>query len=101
MAQKPETVFRQKVDILLSKIPNSWWESIQQKTIRGTPDKIGCINGKFVALELKASYLSEPSHLQEYKLKEISSSGGVGFVLYPENLADVMKRLMEMGTDSL
>ena len=92
MARKPETTFRHKVDILLSQIPNSWFESIQQRAIRGSPDKIGVINGHFVAIEIKTDvYKATP--LQEYKLKQITAAKGHSYVLTPLNLEYVIKEL--------
>jgi len=88
----PERKFRNKITPLLKKIPCSWWESIQQVAIRGTPDIIGCVQGRFVALELKSS-AGRPSQLQELKLKKIIDSGGYARVVYPDNFNEVHKEL--------
>ncbi len=94
---KPETKFRRKIDPLLKKIPNSWWESISQKSIIGTPDKLGCINGKFVALEFKATEKSPVGSIQELKLKRIIKAGGIGYLVYPENWDYIYKLLCKEG----
>ena len=60
-------------------------EKIQQVSLRGTPDFLCCINGCFVALELKNSESEKADSLQRYKLKLISEAGGVGIVVSPEN----------------
>lgn len=91
--QKPETKFRAKVDKELGTLKNAWFESIQQKAIQGTPDKIGCVNGHFFALELKATAKQQPSALQALKLKRIAEAGGMGIVVHPGNLDEVMKLL--------
>ncbi len=52
--------------------------------IRGTPDFICCINGTFVAIELKVQGGSA-DELQKWKLKNISEAGGVGIVVTPDN----------------
>lgn len=66
-------------------IPGSWWEKIQQKSIRGTPDILGCVQGKFVALELKKDSKANIDELQKYKLEQISKAGGLSAIVYPEN----------------
>ena len=95
MSQKPETVFRQKVTKWLeANLPGSWFESIQQIAIRGTPDLLGCVRGRFVALELKASETSPVQELQKLKLERIASAGGVALLVYPENWESVKNTLM-------
>ena len=80
-----ERIFREKCDKLLAKLPNSWWESIQQKAIRGTPDKIGCVNGHFVAIEFKACKTAKVAPLQKRKRDLILLAGGRAYICYPEN----------------
>lgn len=102
MSKKPETVFRAKVQAKLDLLPNSWWESIQQKTIQGTPDKLGCINGYFVALELKATPYDVASPLQLLKIQRIVDAGGVAFIIHPGNLdetIEVLKHIAEETTN--
>lgn len=93
--KKPETKFRAKVDKLLDTIPNSYFESIQQKSIRGTPDKIGCVGGLFVALELKAKD-GKATELQRYKLSKFSMAGGIAIVLNEENLQETLTFLNKL-----
>lgn len=50
----------------------------------GIPDLICCINGKFVAVELKASN-GKPSFLQELNLSLIEQGNGIGILLYPKD----------------
>lgn len=96
MAMITESAFRKKIDQRLKEIPNSWWESIQQQSISGSPDKIGVINGRFIALELKRSARATVSALQKYKLNRINSAGGYGCVLFPENVDEVFTDLYAM-----
>jgi len=93
---KDETKFRIKVDKLLKAIPDSWFESISQRSIRGTPDKIGCINGRFIALEFKTKEKSYLSRLQDSKIKKINKCGGYARVVYPENLNDILEELCSL-----
>lgn len=99
MSQKPETVFRAKVDVRLKSIPNSWFESIQQRAIHGTPDKIGCVNGWFVALEIKADENSPVTALQEHKLMKIADANGMGVVVRPSNLDNTIEMLMHLAKE--
>lgn len=99
MAQKPETKFRQKFRAKLEEIPNSFWESIQQKAIQGTPDILGCVNGYFVAIELKATSDSKVTPLQEHKLLCITKAGGYAGVACPENCDDMLRELYKLSTE--
>lgn len=96
MPLKSETLFRKKVDVELKKLPNSWFESIQQKSISGTPDKLGCVSGVFVALELKAEDGGQPTPLQAYKLDRINQSGGYARCVHPGNFKQIMAELWFM-----
>lgn len=82
----------------LSLIPNSFWESIQQKTIGGTPDVLGCINGFFIAIEFKSAK-GTVSALQDYKLKRIAKAGGIAFVCWPDNFDDILLTLKHLARD--
>ena len=85
MAKKPETKFKEdKVHPFLESLPRSWCEKIQQVTINGTPDFLCCINGHFVAIELKKSKYDKESKLQKYKLARITKAGGISIVVSPE-----------------
>lgn len=50
----------------------------------GTPDLLCCVNGVFMAIEVKASK-GKPSKIQLYKIEQINKAGGVAFVLYPKD----------------
>jgi len=67
--------------------------------IRGTPDFLLCINGNFVAIELKVEAALE--HLQEYKLGLISEAGGIGIVVTPENWETTYEFLHMIAVDGL
>lgn len=49
---------------------------------KGVPDFIFCINGLFIAIEVKASIESKPTKLQEIELDRIKLADGVGAVLH-------------------
>ena len=96
MSQKRETVFRKRVMAGLNSVPNSWWEPVSQRSIRGTPDIIGCVNGVFGGIELKTSS-GKLSALQAHKIVKIREAGGIGVCLKPEELNSVMDFLHTLG----
>ena len=56
----------------------------------GTPDIIACVNGHFVAVEVKAEN-GKPSDLQLYHLDEIRKADGYGVIRYPKDFEDFKK----------
>ena len=84
MAKKPEPIFKEKVLEELREIKNSYWIKIQQVALKGVPDILGTINGRFIALELKIEG-DKADKLQEYVLQEIDKSGGIALVVNPSN----------------
>ena len=82
----------------LTAIENCWFTKIQAGSIRGIPDIIGVLNGHFFAWELKRSEAearkkSPRQALQYYIIGKIQSAGGVGKVVYPENLEEAIAEL--------
>jgi Holliday junction resolvase len=95
MARKPETVFRIRLRQRLNKIPNSWWESIQQSAISGTPDILGCVSGLFVAIEVKTDS-GVTSRIQHYKIDQIKKAQGVALIITPSNLEESLIYLNQL-----
>lgn len=62
----------------------------------GTPDILACVNGRFVALEVKAEN-GKPSELQLYHIEQIKKAGGYGMIVYPKDFENLKKDLEEMG----
>ena len=48
----------------------------------GTPDILACVNGYFLAIEVKAQS-GKPSELQLVKVDEIRKAGGFAYVVHP------------------
>jgi len=67
-------------------------------TKSGIPDILACVNGWFVAIEVKASN-GKPSELQLYNLREIEKAGGLAFLLYPEQWDDFKKFIDLLNND--
>ena len=61
-------------------------------TQRGIPDLLACINGYFLAIEVKSDR-GRVSPLQEYQLKNIRKAGGRAFVISPQNFEELKKVL--------
>ncbi len=62
----------------------------------GTPDILACVNGHFLAIEVKAPE-GKPSELQLVKIKEIRKAGGFAYVVYPSGwlkLKDIIDGLL-------
>jgi len=97
MARKPETNFRiNTVDPALAELPNTYAMTIQQVAITADPDKLLCINGRFVALELKSDEESEIRPLQTYKLEKIIQAGGLAFRVDRSNWKEVHAELLKL-----
>lgn len=96
MAKQPEALFRKKAMKDLAKIQGAWFTRIEQQSLNGTPDALGCIYSHFIALEFKASIKSKVTPLQEFTLDQIRKAGGTGVVCFPENWPAVLKELQEL-----
>ena len=67
-----------------------------QFTKSGIPDILACVNGYFVAIEVKAQN-GKPSDLQLYNIGQIRKAGGFAYVVYPsgwETLKDILDGLL-------
>lgn len=62
-------------------------------TKSGIPDILACVNGHFVAIEVKAQN-GKPSELQLYNVEKIKEAGGVALILYPDAF-DAFKDLIK------
>jgi hypothetical protein len=101
MAQKRETVFREKVREDLKSVFKCKSFPIQQKAIVGTPDFLLCIAGTFVALELKADEESPVQKMQVYNLNGVEECGGKSFVAYPQNWKNILTKLQKISNDKI
>ncbi len=85
MSKGPEARFWEThVKPFLKQLPFTIYFTISNPVQGGTPDRLVCINGRFVALELKAKR-GKLSKLQEIALKDIQLARGVALVPSPQN----------------
>lgn len=93
----PEKIFENKVKAYL-KEQGCWfvkyWSGNAQNgrkfTKDGVPDLLVCIQGSFMAIELKAEG-GKPTELQLWNIEQIKKAGGYAFVLYPDQFEEFKK----------
>lgn len=96
MAKQPETLLKERVLADLRALPSVYVVKIQQVAIRGTPDILACIAGRFIAIELKRDEKEKPAPIQRYALAKISNAGGLSFVVHPLNWPGVLAELRRL-----
>ena len=96
MPRQSESKFYTSIKKDLDAIPNSWLVRIQQLGHSGTPDLIMCINGHFVALELKKSANAKGTRLQRYNIDKIQGAFGYAAIVHPDNWDLVFFQLKEL-----
>jgi len=90
----PEARLTKKVLNRLRSEVGGWWEKIHGGQFKkDLPDIIGCVNGLFVAIELKAPYRKlRGTPLQEYTLHQITMKGK-GLAFLSSSVDDVIERV--------
>lgn len=80
-----EKNFENKIKKFL-KENNVWFVKYfaNRMTKSGIPDILACVNGYFVAIEVKAEN-GKPSELQKYHRDKINESMGMAVILYPQD----------------
>jgi Holliday junction resolvase len=83
----PETKFKMRVQKILKDRYGLgiFFFKTQEKSVRGIPDIVGCLNGKFFAIELKTR-TGTPSKLQLHIIRSIQKTGGLAMVVDEDNL---------------
>ena len=77
-----ENKFKAKCLKQLRELPGTWWVIYNATQVRGIPDVIGCVWGRFVALEFKRAGAKKDKSretLQKYVASKIAQTGGVAF----------------------
>lgn len=88
-----EKLFENKIKKFL-KENGCWYVKYfaNRNTRSGVPDLLACVDGYFVAIEVKAEN-GKPSELQLWNVEQIRNAGGIAIVLYPDQF-DEFKRLV-------
>lgn len=94
MSKKPETLFAKKVDDELKELLGGWWLNAQVIGTRGVPDRLGCVKGKFIALEYKSTETARVPPPQQLNIAWIKRAGGFATVVHPTNYEDVLESLV-------
>lgn len=92
----PEARFKKKFLAEIKSIPNSWWTSVNQISLRGTPDILGVVNGRFIALELKKDEKANITRLQKFAIQKINNAHGYASVVFPKNKQEVYEDLCKI-----
>lgn len=83
----------------LRKLPNSYWpDKTDALSVRGLPDRVGCVDGIYCALEFKQNAAEARRKtgrivLQKKTLEDIERAGGFTAVVYPENWPFVLMEI--------
>lgn len=95
MAKKEETIFKERVFSDLRALGDIvWFTKIQQVAVRGIPDILMCVNGRFMALELKRPTKAKVTELQKYNIAKINKAKGVAYEVSPKNWDMVLKQII-------
>lgn len=75
-----------------------WFFVKEAGSIRGLPDILGVYNSTLFAMELKRSESEANKNtgrivLQRYTLRLIDQAGGLGYIVHPNNLEEVLTDL--------
>lgn len=85
MADTPERKLKKKITDLLKECKIYYTYTVSGGYARnGVPDLLACVNGMFVAIEVKSGS-NKPTALQEMHLAEIARCGGETFVVNEDN----------------
>lgn len=96
MAKQAETKFKERIKPELEALPHSWWLKTQMVSTLGIPDFIGCVGGRFIALELKRNAHEKARPLQLWVLDKVRQAGGYALVVSPEIWDSVYSSLTEI-----
>lgn len=101
-ASTPEGKVKDKVRFIFKQINSKWpgklWHCMpmgQMYGKRGVPDFLVCVNGSFVAIEVKAQR-GKLSAMQKLELNQIGLARGYTYVAYPDNLELLSRMLHEL-----
>ena len=82
MADTPEAKMKKKVDKVL-KEAGVWYFAPQSGIYgkSGIPDRIACVNGRMVGIEVKADPSKKPTALQQKTMRDMMNAGAFCYVV--------------------
>lgn len=94
MAQ--EKIFENKIKKFLDE-QNCWYVKFFANgyTKKGVPDLLCCVNGNFLAIEVKAEN-GKASELQKLNIEKIKQAGGRAMILKPSMFEEFRKLIAEL-----
>jgi len=96
MAQTPERKVKDKVTALLRQYGAYFFSPPSNGFGRaGIPDIIGCLHGRYIAIECKAGK-NKPTALQLRELNLAAKAGGVALIIREDNISDVALALQSI-----
>ena len=96
-ALTPENKVKVLVNAML-KQEGVWWFSVQNFGYGGggIPDKLACVAGQLVGIEVKADAKKKPTPKQQAQMNGIEANGGKCFVVYDkETIEEVRQYIRE------
>ena len=96
MGKQKETFFGERVDRDLRKAFGTDVKifNIQQVSIRHTPDRLICIKGDFLAIELKEELgITEAGQIKT--LLDVKNAGGTAVIVYPYTWLEILRSLKD------
>ena len=76
-----ESTIRTTILRFLNSLPNSYFQVSPPGTPTGTADITGCLDGRYVAVEVKVPG-KEPTAAQRYWLRKMRDAGAIVFVAH-------------------
>jgi len=90
MSKKSETQIQREIINYLSTLPNSYIIRNSKTDKIGNPDLTLCLNGKFIAIEIKKPHQT-PRINQLQRISQIQNANGIAF--YTDSIKDLKSKL--------
>ena len=86
MGMTPEAKVKKKLDTMLKSKRKVWYFPPQAGPFgrSGVPDRIACVAGQLVGIEVKADKTKKPTALQQQCMDKIEAVGGKCFLVYDQ-----------------
>lgn len=91
-----EKALQARVQKDLKKLTTCYFEKLADRSKNGLPDFFVCIDGHFIALELKRDESFDATPLQREILSRIAGAGGRTWVVNPQNWAQIYQILTKL-----